>query len=269
MIAHKEGSPRRGRFVSSQQRGNVAIITLQRPDALNAIDGALADELAVTCKDIASRRDIWVVVLAAAGERAFCVGADLKERSSFSLEEFRANRVSMRTMFEAIRDLPQPSIASVFGFALGGGFELALSCDLIVAAEDAEVGLPEAKVGLVPAGGATQLLTRRIGVSRAKELIFTGRRVGAKEASSLGLVSKIVMRSDLERETEALAHEICSSSPVAVRAAKVALDAAPGVPLDTGIEVENEAWRTTIVSQDRAEGIAAFNAKRRPRWSNR
>ncbi len=258
-----------GDFVSFEQRGRVAVVTLERPEALNAISGALAQELAATTARIAANRDIWVVVLAAAGERAFCVGADLKERASFSLDDWHANRVAMRAMFAALRGLQQPSVASVFGFALGGGFELALSCDLIVAADDVELGLPEAGVGLVPAGGATQLLARALGTSRAKEIIFTGRRIGAEEALAAGLVAKVVPRSELRAQTLALADAICRASPVALRAAKGAIDAALGLPLEQGIEAENDAWRATVSSADRVEGIAAFNAKRDPRWSNR
>ncbi len=157
-------------MVTLETDGPVALITLNRPEALNAISGAVADQLTAAFREVGSRPDLWVMVLRATGDRAFCVGADLKERASFSLEDFHANRRQMRGMFHALRSLPQPSIASVFGFALGGGFELALSCDLVVAAEDAVLGLPEARVGLLPAGGGTQLLPRLVGAARAKEM---------------------------------------------------------------------------------------------------
>ncbi|MBA3350077.1 MAG: enoyl-CoA hydratase/isomerase family protein [Actinobacteria bacterium] len=236
---------------------------------MNAINGELADRLTDTLERVAGDSEIWAVVLAAEGEKAFCVGADLKERRTFNLEDFYRNRVSMRAMFGALRELPQPSIASTFGFALGGGFELALSCDLTVAADDTVFGLPEARVGLIPAGGATQLLTRSAGPSIAKELIFTGRRFDAPRAKEAGLVVEVVGRADLGRATMALANEICASSPVAVREAKAAIDAAQGAPLDDGLELENDAWRRTLQSDDRAEGIAAFNDKREARWRNR
>ncbi|MEA2487336.1 MAG: hypothetical protein QOF16_990, partial [Actinomycetota bacterium] len=149
-------------LVSIERDGHVATVRLNRPEALNAISGALAEELATVAREVASDNDIWVVILAAAGEKAFCVGADLKERASFSLEDYYANRKQVRGLFEALRAIPQPTIAAVFGFALGGGLELALSCDLIVAAEQTQLGLPEARVGLLPAGGGTQLLTRKL-----------------------------------------------------------------------------------------------------------
>lgn len=256
-------------LVSVRAEGRVAVVTLNRSGQMNAISGALADRLTDKLHEVARDSDTWVVVLAAAGARAFCVGADLKERRTFSLEDFHRNRTSMRSMFSALRGLPQPSIASAFGFALGGGFELALSCDLIVAADDTVFGLPEARVGLIPAGGATQLLTRSAGPSVAKEMIFTGRRFDAQRAKQMGLVAEVVERGYLAGATMALANEISGSSPVAVREAKGAIDAALGAPLDDGLELENEAWRRTVQSDDRAEGIAAFNDKREPRWRNR
>lgn len=256
-------------LVATRIEGRVAVVTLNRPGQMNAISGALADRLTAALREVGGDPDVWVVVLTAAGDRAFCVGADLKERLAFNLEDFHSNRVSMRAMFAALRGLPQPSIASAFGFALGGGFELVLSCDLALAARDTIFGLPETKVGLIPAGGATQLLTLVVGPRAAKEWIFTGRRFDAQRAHALGLVTEVVERAELGRATMALADEICTSSPVAVRESKSAIDAAFGAPLVDGLEVENEAWRRTVQSEDRAEGIAAFNAKREARWRNR
>jgi enoyl-CoA hydratase/carnithine racemase len=256
-------------MVTLETDGPVALVTLNRPEALNAISGSFADQLTAAFREVGSRPDLWVMVLRAAGDRGFCVGADLKERATFSLEDFHVNRKQVRGMFHALRSLPQPTIASVFGFALGGGFELALSCDLVVAAEDAIFGLPEARVGLVPAGGGTQLLPRLVGPARAKELIFTGRRFGAEEARSMGLIARVVARDDLDAATVALAFDICGSSPVAVREAKRAIDATLGTSLEEGIEIEHAAWEQVRGSGDRAEGIAAFNEKREPRWGNR
>ena len=255
--------------VRYERSGRVGVITLERPHALNAISGGLAQELAATTERAARDDGAWVVVLRAAGDKAFCVGADLKERASFTTDDYFENRKDMRAMFAALRALPQPSIAAVFGFALGGGFEIALSCDLIVAAEGTQLGLPEARVGLLPAGGGTQLLSRRIGLSRAKEIIFTARRVTAEEAVELGAVTKVVAREELDAQALALADEICKASPVATRAAKRALDASTGLPVEDGMEAEDDAWKTVIGSEDRAEGIAAFNEKRSPAWRNR
>lgn len=256
-------------MISVTKDGPICTVRLERPEALNAISGAMADGLTSVLRELAREKDVWVVILAATGEKAFCVGADLKERAGFSLEDFHRNRAQIRGLFEALRKLPQPTIASVFGFALGGGFELALSCDLIVASEDAVFGLPEARVGLLAAGGGTQLLARKVGTSRAKNLVFRGLRIGAPEAEGMGLVAEVTSRGDLQERTAAVARDVCRSSPVAVRAAKRAIDAGLGHPIDEGIEIENDAWRRVIASEDRAEGIAAFNEKRDPRWSNR
>ncbi len=255
-------------LVSLRTEDRIAVVTLNRPEALNAISGEMADQLSEVFWKLRHDRDVWVVVLAAAGEKAFCVGADLKERASFTLFDFYKNRDQIRGLFSSLRKIPQPTVASVFGFALGGGFELALSCDLIVAAEDAVFGLPETRVGLVPAGGGTQLLTRKVGVSRAKEVIFRGRRFDAREAKEMGLVAELGSRQDLESLAMQVAADIRRSSPVAVRQAKQAIDAALGIPLEEGLEREHDAWRRTINSLDREEGIAAFAEKRDPRWSN-
>jgi enoyl-CoA hydratase/carnithine racemase len=249
--------------------GHVATVTLNRPEALNAISGDVADELAGAFLQAAARPDAWVMILAAAGDRAFCVGADLKERNRLDDAGWMRNRVLMRSMFDSLRAVPQPTIASVFGFALGGGFELALSCDLIVASENAVFGLPEVTVGIVPGGGATQLLPRKVGVSRAKELLFTGRRITAAEAKDLGLVQRVTSREELPAATTELAMTLCRSSPVAVREAKQAIERGFGLPPEAGIEFEDLAWRRAVASEDRREGIAAFNEKRDPEWKGR
>jgi enoyl-CoA hydratase/carnithine racemase len=256
-------------LVSVRREGHVVLVRLERPEALNALSGALADELAAAFEKLAGDREAWVVVLGAAGERAFCVGADLKERGGFGPEEWEANRGRIRRLFTAVRELPQPTIASVFGFALGGGFELALCCDLVVAAEGAQLGLPETRVGIVPGGGGTQLLARRVGPARAKELILTGRRMGAEEAAALGVVARVVGRAELDDAALELAGEICACSPVAVREAKAAIDRGFGLPLSAALELEDGAWRRAVASHDRAEGILAFNERRAPEWENR
>ena len=256
-------------LVSLTRAGHVTTIRLERPESLNAISGALAEELTETLRAVSSDTDTWVVVLTAAGEKAFCVGADLKERSSFTIEQFHSNRKQIRNLFTTLRAVPQPVIAGVFGFALGGGFELALSCDLIVAAAGTQLGLPEVRVGLLPAAGGTQLLTRRVGTAKAKELMFFGTRFSAEEGKALGLVTSVVPHAELNGETARVAEELLKSSPPAVREVKRAVDAGFGLPLDEAIDLENDGWTVVIETEDRAEGIAAFNEKRTPVWKNR
>jgi enoyl-CoA hydratase/carnithine racemase len=256
-------------LVEARLEEHVATVSLARPEALNAISGRMADELAGALLQAAANPDAWVVVLHAQGERAFCVGADLKERNQLDDAGWLRNRVLMRAMFDTLRSLPQPTVASVFGFALGGGFELALNCDLIVASKDAVFGLPETHVGILPGGGGTQLLARRVGVGRAKELVLTGRRITAEEAHAIGLVTRLAEREGLHEATDALAKELCANSPVALRESKHAIDRSIGLSIDDGIELEDLAWRRAVASEDRVEGIAAFNEKRDPRWKGR
>jgi enoyl-CoA hydratase/carnithine racemase len=208
------------------------------------------------------------VVLSAAGERAFCAGADLKERAGMTDADIIRQRQLFRAVFGSVLALPQPAVAAVHGFALGGGCELAMSCDLIVADETAVFGLPEVTVGLVPGGGGTQLALRRLGPGRAADLVLTGRKVGIDEAERLGLVDRRVPAGPGEARRAALelAGQIAGNSPVAVRAAKRALRHGWGVSLEAGLDVEDAAWRTAALSADRREGIAAFAEKRPPAW---
>src|SRR6266404_1914740 len=243
----------------------IAEITLDRPEAMNAPSTALAARLAGICADLAADREVRAIVLAAAG-RAFCVGADLKERAAMSDADLMAQRPVFRAAFGAVLALPQPVIAAVHGYALGGGCELALSCDLIVADETAEFGLPEVTVGLVPGGGGTQLALRRLGPGRAADLVLTGRKVGIEEAMRLGLVDRRVPAGQDGPAALELAGQIAANSPVAVRAAKRAIRHGWGVSLEAGLDIEDAAWRTAALSADRREGIAAFVEKRKPTW---
>ena len=244
----------------------VAEIVLDRPDAMNALDTAMAWRLAAVCADVAGDRSIRAVVLSAAGERAFCVGADLKERGRMTDADFARQRPVFRDAFGAVLALPQPVVAAVAGYALGGGCELALSCDLIVADQTAVFGLPETTVGLVPGGGGTQLALRRLGPGRAADMILTGRRIDADEAYRIGLADRLVPAATARQEAFGLAGLMARNSPVAVRAAKHAIRHGGGTGLAAGLEIEDAAWRTAAFSADRKEGIAAFNEKREPQW---
>ena len=244
----------------------IAEIVLNRPDALNALNTEMLVKLAEHFAAAGADPSIRVVVVSAAGERAFCVGADLKERAAMSDAQIMAQRPFFRAAFGALIAMPQPAIAAVHGFALGGGCELALSCDVIVADEAAVFGLPEATVGLVPGCGGTQLLARRVGPGKAADLIFSGRKVGAGEAAAMGLADRLVPPGGSRQSALELARQIAANSPVAVRAAKQALRNGAGLALAAALDVEDAAWRTAATSADRREGIAAFAEKRRPAW---
>ncbi|WP_405938509.1 enoyl-CoA hydratase-related protein [Streptomyces sp. NBC_00726] len=245
---------------------HVAELVLDRPKAMNAVSTDMARSIAAACDALAADRDVRVTVLTSSHERAFCVGADLKERNSFSDADLVRQRPTARAAYTGVLDLPMPTIAAVHGFALGGGFELALSCDLIVADPTALVGLPEVSVGVIPGGGGTQLLPRRVGAARAAELIFSARRVYGPEARELGLVDELVAEGEDRAEALALAGRIAANSPVGLRAAKRALRLGHGLDLRAGLEVEDSAWRSVAFSGDRAEGVAAFNEKRKANW---
>ena len=242
-----------------------AQIVLDRPEAMNALSTAMATRLAEVCRALSADRGVRAVVLSAAG-RAFCVGADLKERNAMTDADLLAQRPVFRAAFGGVLGLPQPVIAAVHGFALGGGCELALCCDVIVADETAEFGLPEVTVGLVPGGGGTQLALRRLGPGRASDLVLTGRRVSAAEAERLGLADHVVPAGTAGEHAGEIAERMAGNSPVAVLNAKRALRQGAGLPLATGLEIEDSAWRAAAFSADRKEGIAAFTEKRKPQW---
>jgi enoyl-CoA hydratase/carnithine racemase len=222
--------------------------------------------LADACAELAEDRDVRVVILSSAVPKAFCVGADLKERNALSDDDLAAQRPVARRAYNSVLDLPMPTIAAVEGFALGGGCELALSCDLIIASDTAVFALPEVGVGVIPGGGGTQLLSRRIGLNRAADLIFTTRRVGADEAYAIGLADRRTGAGGAVAAARDLATTIAGKSPVALRNAKQALRTGFDLPIGDGLEVEDRAWRNTAFSADRAEGVAAFVEKREPRW---
>jgi methylglutaconyl-CoA hydratase len=255
--------------VLTERDGHLAYIILNRPEVLNAIDNALAAELIRVCDALAADPSTWVVILRGAGERAFCAGADLKARRDFSPADWSAQRALFREMFTKLRHVPQPMIAAVHGFALGGGTELALLADLVVAADDAVFGLTEVSLGIIPGGGGTQSLPRLIGRNLAKEMIFSARRVGAAEALGLGLVNHVVPRTSLLSKAGEIAAEISENSPFAVRQAKWAIDHGSDLPFEDGLEREDEAYMRAIASEDRREGIAAFNERRAPRFTGR
>lgn len=245
---------------------SVAEIVLDRPEALNAVSTAQARRLAAVCAEIAADPTVRAVVLSSSSPKAFCVGADLKERGSFTEADLEAQRPVARAAYGGVLALEVPVVVAVEGFALGGGCELALACDHVVASATAVFALPEVGVGLVPGGGGTQLLPRRVGAAVAADLIFTGRRVGADEAGRIGLADVVVDGGQARTAALAWAERVAEQSPVGVRNAKRALREGYGRPLAEGLEIEDAAWRATAFSADRVEGIAAFSEKRAPRW---
>jgi enoyl-CoA hydratase/carnithine racemase len=248
---------------------HVAEIVLDRPEAMNAVSTAMARAIAAATARVAADESVRCVVLTSSHPKAFCVGADLKERNGFSDADLVAQRPTTAAAYRGVLDLPMPVVAAVHGFALGGGFEIALSCDLVVADETAVVGLPEVSVGVIPGGGGTQLLVRRVGWSRAARAIFTAARLPAAEALELGAVDEVVPAGTARDRALELARTIAANSPVGLRNAKRAMRLGADVGLDAGLEIEDGCWRATAFSGDRREGVAAFAEKRRPVWPGR
>jgi enoyl-CoA hydratase/carnithine racemase len=250
---------------------HVQVVTLNRPQVLNAISTLMGRELRAFFRDFdhSQEPDVRVVILTGSGERAFCAGADLKERRGMDETTWRRQHVIFEEAFEAIWRFPVPVIAAVNGVALGGGCEMALSCDMIVAVEEASFAQPEVKRGIVPGGGGTQRLPRRIGIGRAKELIFSGDAIDAKTALAWGLANRVVPRAQLLQEAQKLAASIAANGPIAVRQAKKAIDRGYDLSLETGLVLEVEAYNSAMASEDRREGIDAFNEKRPPNFKNR
>ena len=252
-----------------ERQGPVANVVLNRPEVLNAMNRQLTDELYEVARRAGRDERARVVVLTSHLDRAFSVGADLKERGALSGAETLEARRSLVEAFDAVGRLEKPTICAVKGFALGGGLELALRCDIILCADNAVFGLPEVTIGIIPGGGGTQALPRRIPPSLAKELIFTGARFGAARAAEIGLVNRVVPLVELDAAVRTLAETIGHNSPLAVRQAKRAIDCGLDCDHATGRQFEVEAYNACLHSEDRLEGLRAFAEKRKPAFPDR
>jgi enoyl-CoA hydratase len=245
----------------------VALVTLNRPEVLNALDYTTLGELVAALDELDVDESVRCVVITGAGDRAFAAGADIKEMAAATpVTLTNANNFAR---WERLRRIRVPIIAAVRGFALGGGCELAMACDMIVAADDATFGQPEIKIGIMPGAGGTQRLTRALGKAKAMEMILTGRTLSAREALERGLVSTVVAREETLSEALKLASEIASMPPLAVRAAKEAVNRAHELSLEAGLEFERRNFFMLFASEDQKEGMAAFVEKRKPTWRGR
>jgi enoyl-CoA hydratase/carnithine racemase len=247
------------------RRGHAVVVTLDRPDRRNALDRATVAELGSVGQELTADPSVRAVVLTGSGDRAFCAGADLKERETMSLDEVRAMLDAYRRDLAWLGAAPFPVVAALNGAALGGGLELALTCDLRVAATHAVLGLPETSLAIIPGAGGTQRLPRLVGYARALELILLGRRLNAEEALELGLVNRVAPEgADLLDDTCSWLAPLLDGSPTAMRAALSAVRAAQTLPLDAGLDAERRAYETCLTSDDRREALRAFAEKRKP-----
>ena len=255
--------------VSRSDDDFVVTVELCRPDALNAMNTEMGEEL-LRCFDAFQwDRTVRVVVFTGAGERAFCVGGDLKEREGMTDEAWRAQHLIFEQGAARVLHCPVPVIAAVEGFAMGGGCELAALSDFVVASETAVFAVPEVTRGIFPGIGGTQLLPRIVGGPLAKEMIFTGRRVDAREAKAIGLVNHLVPAGQARAKALEIAAVIADNGPVAVRKAKQAIGWGSETDLETALRLAIEAYNNTVTTEDRLEGVRAFNEKRKPRFKGR
>jgi len=254
-------------MTAGQVLDGVALVTLRRPAALNALDFRLLDELATALERLDGDPDCRAVVITGSGDRAFAAGADIRELAGQTGASLRAGDAFRA--WDRIDAGGLPLIAAVRGFALGGGCELAMACDLIVAGDDAVFGQPEILIGVMPGAGGTQRLVRAIGKAKAMELVLTGRRITAAEADAMGLITRVVPADATVDAALELAGVIATMPPLAVRAAKSAIRSAADLPLREGLAREREAFFDLFDTQDQAEGMAAFTEKRPPVWSGR
>jgi enoyl-CoA hydratase len=244
----------------------IAVVLLNRPQQLNALSDELMDELVSRLRELDADEAIRCIVLGGS-ERAFAAGADIGELArSSAIELYYARRIER---WDAIRALWTPLVAAVSGYCLGGGCELAMACDLIVASETARFGQPETSLGIIPGAGGTQRLTRAVGKALAMDVILSGRMLSADEALAAGLVARVVAREAWLEEATRVAREIASKGPVAIRLAKEAVDRAHESTLHLGIEYERQAFYLAFASEDAKEGLRAFTEKRRPDYEGR
>jgi enoyl-CoA hydratase len=253
-------------LVVVEREGGVGVVLMNRPDALNALSSELMDAVVGALEELDVDESIRCIVLGG-NERAFAAGADVGELAAATPIELYENRRIGR--WDAIRALRTPLVAAVSGYCLGGGCELAMACDLIVASETAQFGQPEINLGILPGAGGTQRLPRAVGKALAMDVILTGRFLSAGEALRAGLVARVVAREAWLDEAKRVAHEIAAKSPISVRLAKEAVDAAFESPLAAGIEFERRAFYLARASDDATEGLNAFVEKRKPDFNGR
>ncbi|MEH7251622.1 enoyl-CoA hydratase-related protein [Neobacillus niacini] len=243
---------------------HVAIVIINRADSLNAFNYETLLNLQNKVEQIRSNQDIRAVIFIGSGERAFSVGADLKERKKLTDEQVKRNLYKINEVFNSIDQLPQPTIAAINGFAFGGGMELALACDFRIAAEEAVMGLTETGLAIIPGAGGTQRLPRLIGQAKALELILTAQRFTAAEGLAFGVLTKVVSRKELLTACAAFADTLLANGPIALQQAKFAIKNGMNADLHTGLQIERKAYEVTLPTADRIEALQAFVEKRKP-----
>jgi enoyl-CoA hydratase/carnithine racemase len=255
--------------ITYDKKENVVWITLNRPEVLNAQNETLLSELSSALEEANKDDEVYVIVLTGAGNKAFSAGGDIREFVNWFPIDHIKKLKGVKRSYELIREIPKPVIAMVNGLALGGGCELAMACDIIIASERARFGQPEINVGVIPGGGGTQMLPRLVGEKKAKELIFTGEFISAEEALRFGLVNRIVPEEKLQEAVEELIRKLKSKSPAILRLAKLSINKSLETPLSVGLASETDFFAMCCGTEDQKEGAKAFLEKRNPRYVGR
>ena len=252
------------KLIIFEKSEGVATITLNRPEALNAFTKEVVEEVIYALEEVRADEDVRVVVLTGAGEKAFSAGADIKAMAGMTALKARELSLMGEKLCLALENLEKPVIAALNGYALGGGLEVAMSCDLRVASESARMGQTEINIGLIPGWGGTQRLTRLIGREKAKELVFSGRMIDAKTAEQLGIINVVAPAGKFKETVRQLALELASKAPVAIRVAKALINKGADIGLDSALALEREGFSVVASTEDLKEGVSAFTEKRKP-----
>jgi len=251
-----------------EKNNGIWIVTLNRPEIMNSVNRELLMKCNQLAKEAYYDEDLRVVIITGSGDKAFCSGADLRERKGMSMGDVRQFIQVIRDTFSLLENLPKPVIAAINGIALGGGTELALACDIRLTDPAATMGLTEVKWGIIPGGGGTQRLPRLVGKGVAKEMIFTGRIVDAQEAFRIGLVNKVSEPGQVLDDAIEMATTICENGPIAVAQAKSVINRGMEMDINNALQIETNAYEVVIPTKDRIEGLKAFLEKRKPDYTN-
>ncbi|USK93735.1 enoyl-CoA hydratase-related protein [Rossellomorea marisflavi] len=256
-------------YILLEQRDHVAVVTINRPDAMNAFHYDSLHELQQIVESLRLNPDVRAVIFTGSGEKAFSVGADLKERKTLTDQQVVRNVYKIGEVFNEVAMLPQPTIAAMNGYAFGGGMELALACDFRLAVEGTSMGLTETSLAIIPGAGGTQRLPRLIGESKALELILTAKRLTSEEALDVGLVNRVMAKDRFMEEVYDFIDPMLNNGPIAVQQAKYAVKSGMNVDLQTGLQIELKAYERLIPTEDRVEALLAFSQKRKAEFKGK
>jgi enoyl-CoA hydratase len=257
------------KYIIYEKSEGVATITLNRPEALNAFSKDVVSEILHVLEDVKNDENVRVVILTGAGEKAFSAGADIKSMAGMNALKARELSLMGETLCVGLENLEKPVVAALNGYALGGGLEVAMSCDLRIASENARVGQTEVNIGLIPGWGGTQRLTRLVGMTKAKELVFTGKMIDAKTAEQIGILNMVVPADKFRETVRQFALELAAKAPIAVKVAKALINKGSDIGLDSALALEREGFGVVASTEDLKEGVAAFSEKRKPSFKGK